>query len=636
MDLKPPDQNPDNSVFTSHEPPPGQRVIEPENLVWRRFAEATTPKAFCRSWLPLQCLRLNGVCCAMILLGEPDKGPYMPVAVWPDAKLRMHHLTGTAEQSLKERRGILVDTRKTAASGMTFPERFQVAYPIDIEGKIHGTVVLGVDAVERRAVQEIMRQLHWGAAWLEVLIRRTQAQDTSRESERLQTIFDLVVSAVEFKGFHASAMGLVTRMATRLECDRVSIGFTSGRRIQVQVMSHTAEFGKQTNLVRAIGAAMDEAVDQAATVVCPVPRNADPVVTRVHDELSRRHGFGAVCTVPLGYRGRFFGGLTLERPVDNPFDPATVELCEAVAAITGPLLETKKREERWLIRKTFASLARQLKRLLGPSYWMRKLIVLLLAAVVAFFAFYETDYRLSATTTIEGLVQRVVPAPFNGYIREAPVRPGDVVSAGQILCSLDDRDLKLERVAWSTRKEQQANEYQAAMAAHNRAKIQILRAKISQSDAQLALIDEQLVRAEIVAPFAGVVMSGDLSQLLGSPVERGQVLFEMAPLDAYRVIAQVDERDINNVAVGQSSTLLLPSMPNEAFSFVITKITPVSTAKEGRNYFRVEGRLTQASEHLRPGMEGVGKITVDRRKLIWIWTHEMGDWLRLQLWRWLP
>jgi multidrug efflux pump subunit AcrA (membrane-fusion protein) len=267
---------------------------------------------------------------------------------------------------------------------------------------------------------------------------------------------------------------------------------------------------------------------------------------------------------------------------------------------------------------------------------VRKLIVLLFAAAVTFFALYETDYRISATTIIEGAVQRVVPAPFDSYIREAPVRPGDVVKAGQVLCYLDDRDLKLERVKWSTRKEQRIKEYHAAMAAHDRAQIRILRARIGQADAEIALIDEQLVRATIVAPFTGVVMSGDLSQLLGAPAERGQVLFEMAPLDAYRVIVEVDERDIKDVAAGQASVLLLPSMPDEIFPFVITKITPVSTAREGRNYFRVEGSLTKTSDRLRPGMEGIGKITVDRRKLIWIWTHEMVDWLRLQIWRWLP
>jgi len=131
-------------------------------------------------------------------------------------------------------------------------------------------------------------------------------------------------------------------------------------------------------------------------------------------------------------------------------------------------------------------------------------------------------------------------------------------------------------------------------------------------------------------------MKGDLSQSLGAPVERGQVLFELAPLESYRVIVQVDEREIADISVGQQGKLMMPSMPGDLFPFHVEKITPVSVAKEGRNYFRVEAKLEGKSERLRPGMEGVGKVTVDERRLIWIWTHELIDWLRLWLWRWWP
>jgi hypothetical protein len=99
---------------------------------------------------------------------------------------------------------------------------------------------------------------------------------------------------------------------------------------------------------------------------------------------------------------------------------------------------------------------------------------------------------------------------------------------------------------------------------------------------------------------------------------------------------EVDERDITDVAVGQQGELVLSSLPDDIFTLVIEKITPVSIAKEGRNYFRVEARLENSSERLRPGMEGFGKINIDRRKLIWIWTHELIDWVRLKLWRWIP
>jgi multidrug efflux pump subunit AcrA (membrane-fusion protein) len=131
-------------------------------------------------------------------------------------------------------------------------------------------------------------------------------------------------------------------------------------------------------------------------------------------------------------------------------------------------------------------------------------------------------------------------------------------------------------------------------------------------------------------------MKGDLSQSLGAPVKKGQVLFEVAPLESYRVIVEVDERDITDVAVGQQGELVLSSMPDDVFTLVIEKITPVSVAKEGRNYFRVEARLENRSDRLRPGMEGFGKISIDRRKLIWIWTHELIDWVKLNLWRWMP
>jgi hypothetical protein len=70
--------------------------------------------------------------------------------------------------------------------------------------------------------------------------------------------------------------------------------------------------------------------------------------------------------------------------------------------------------------------------------------------------------------------------------------------------------------------------------------------------------------------------------------------------------------------------------------FAVQEITPVSTTQEGRNFFRVEANLESPSARVRPGMEGIGKIVTGERKLIWIWTHSLLDWLRLAAWKWLP
>ena len=166
--------------------------------------------------------------------------------------------------------------------------------------------------------------------------------------------------------------------------------------------------------------------------------------------------------------------------------------------------------------------------------------------------------------------------------------------------------------------------------------ISILRAQIDQAAAQLGLAEEALGRTQVIAPFDGIVLEGDLERSLGSPVERGSVLFEIAPLDGYRIIVEVDGRDIADVAVGQTGRLTLSALPDQPMSLLVERVTPISTTRDGRNYFRVEAAVQEPTAALRPGMEGVAKIDVGSRRLGWIWTHELLDWLRLQLWSLLP
>jgi RND family efflux transporter MFP subunit len=370
--------------------------------------------------------------------------------------------------------------------------------------------------------------------------------------------------------------------------------------------------------------------------VHPPPSGAPARIARAHQDLSAAHGGGAVCTVPLTDGTAVVGALTLERPAAQPFDAGAVELCEALAAVAGPLLELRRRDDRWLGAKLLDAARAAVARLVGPRHIGLKLATLAALGAAAFLVVGQGTYRVSARTVMEAGVRRAAVAPVSGFIKEAPVRAGDVVAKGQALAVLDDRDLRLERVRLKSQEEQYARQRDQALAARNAAQVQIASAQIAQAQAQIALLDEQIGRARVTAEFDGVVVTGDLSQSLGSPVNRGDVLFEVAPLDAYRVVLQVDERDIADVRVGQAGRLLLAAAPADPIPFRVGKITPVSTAREGRNYFRVEAELERASDRLRPGLEGVGKIDVDQRRLVSIWTRQLTDWARLALWTWLP
>lgn len=328
------------------------------------------------------------------------------------------------------------------------------------------------------------------------------------------------------------------------------------------------------------------------------------------------------------------GALCLERSPERPFTFEDVAMCESVAALVVPALEDKRLNDRHLFKKAIDSGRNQLASLFGAGFLGRKLLVIFISAVVIFFTFVEGEYRLSADARLDSYIQRVVAAPYDGYIYSAVHRAGDVVTKDQVLVRLDDRDLHLERLKWLSEKAKLKRQYQEALAIHDRAKINIINAQQDQVDAQLKLVDSQLQRAELLAPFDGLIVGGDLSQRLGGSVEKGEVLFEVSPLHFYRINLLVKESRIADLRVGQDGTLHLSALPDAPFPFVVTKVTPLTESKDGATFFTVEASLQERSAQLQPGMEGIGKIYIDDRKLISIWTRELNEWFRLKVWSW--
>jgi RND family efflux transporter MFP subunit len=446
---------------------------------------------------------------------------------------------------------------------------------------------------------------------------------------------DVFAAAIAERRAVPAALAVANELAGRLSCDRVSIGFEKSSSIAVKAISHTATFDPKMNLARLIGEAMDEVLDLDMAIVHPAPADEE-VGAIAHAELAREFRDIAVCSVPLIDDGRAIGVLTLERGAGGVFDGETVELLKTVGAMLGPVLGLKRDNERGPLQRGALALRSGAQTLVGPGHPGVKLIALVVTFVVVLGSVVSGTYRVAAKTAVEGAVQRVMAAPFDGYIRESAVRAGDTVRQGEVLARLDDRDLKLEQQRLSFEREQLVRKQRQALAAKERATVAVLAAQIEQADAALSLVGDRLARASLIAPFDGVVVSGDLSQLLGTPVEQGKMLFQVAPLDAYRVILEVDERDIAEVAVGQPGELTLSGLPNQHMNFAVRQITPVSSTQEGRNFFRVEAHLESPSVRVRPGMEGVGKIAVGERKVIWIWTHSLVDWLRLFAWKWMP
>lgn len=608
---------------------PGGTFAFLDHALWRQFLGADNPADMARAWLALQCRFIDGATSGVVVVGEPDVGPFSPLAYWPGEEAHDPALAEAAERAMAERKAIVQGDAEQAVGNAC------VAQPFFVEDHLCGVVAVSVSGSPAE-MRHVIRQLQWGNGWLEAMWRREQHAEDYALRERTGVAFDMVAAVLEQRRFTDACHALVTELAVRLDFDQVSIGFVKRGHADVVAVSHASKFGSRMNLIREIGAAMDEAIDQRAVVLYPAEDDWEYRVTRDHAALAAANNLGAVLTIPLHIDDQLVGAMTFERGREQRFDDATIEMCDAVASVVGPILEEKRLNDRNIFVKLGESMSTQLERLIGPDYFGRKLVGGALVLLVLFFSTVSGDYRVTSPAVLEGLVQRSVVSPFEGYLASQRVRAGETVEEGDVLATLDDRDLSLERLRWFTTHRQRLAEYDRALAEGDRAEANIIRAQIDQATARIQLLDEQLARTRIVAPFTGIIVAGDLSQSVGATVERGQELFKITPLDAYRVILEVDESDIEAMQVGQSGTLRIASIPEQPLDYSVERITPISEQGDGRNYYRVEARLAAPIDAIRPGMKGIAKTYVEERLLIRIWTEKFTDWVRLKIWKWLP
>ncbi|CAN5115626.1 hypothetical protein BH11PSE9_BH11PSE9_33000 [soil metagenome] len=606
-----------------------------ESSAWADFGSPQSQDVFLARWLALLCLQVSGVRSALLLVAGAEDNTFHAGAVWPDAERDLAYLAPMAQQALAERRGVVVAQAEGASS--------RVAYPVEVDGALKAAIVLDVLPRSEPGLQQALRQVHWAAAWLVDLYRQQALQAREATVARLSLVQSAVGAALQQRGFQASAMAAVNLLATRLACDRVSLGRDDDGEALIEAISNTASFDRRGNLARLIADAMDEALDAGLPVRSPAQgdarlgtaSHAALVASDAADGGAAAEGASALSVLLVDADGSF-GVLTFERRRGKPFDDDDVETCKVAGMLLGPVLALAHDNERSLPRRVADDVHAGAQALFGPRHPGVKLIAALAAAVLLVLALADGEDRVSARTVVEGEVQRATVVPFDGFLAESLVRAGDTVKRGQTMARLDDRELRLEADRWRAEHGQYLSKYRQAQAAHDRAATNVLGAQASQALAQLQLTEERLSRLLLLAPFDGLVVSGDLRQLVGTPLEQGKVLFETAPLDAYRVVLQVDEREIARLATGQQGELVLAGLPGVPLAFTVHQITPVASAEDGRNFFRVEALVEGGAGKLRPGMEGIGKVAIGERRLLWIWTHGLVDWVRLAVWRWWP
>lgn len=630
---------PDQSEASRTSPKAMERITT-SDLIDRLSRFDGPPEQFLASLLAVQC-RLSGAVGGVILRlnaeGRPEVLAAFPPV--PAGTAPTPWLIQAAELAPKVIAEGTTTIRPSHAPDDLYgqpADRHLVLVPLKGGGGVRGVSAFLLEVRDPRVLGVSRERIELTSSLLSLYEMRLTLQQRQTDLRRLRISMETLSAVSEHDRFAGSAMAACNEVAARWNCDRVSVGFLKGRFVHLKAMSHTEKFNRKMKLVQDVEAAMEECLDQDVEVLHPAAKEAT-YVSRATAELARMHGQTSVLSLPLRKGGQVVGVLTAERPLDRVFNLEELESLRLTCELLTPHLAALHESDRWLGARVAASTRKLAAKAVGPTHTWVKLLVLGVLGALLYIVFAKGDYMAEGNFTIQPVRQQAIQAPFDARLVEVLKQPNDMVQAGEVLARLDCQEL-LGRLA-----EEQAdlNKYQESIkVARSQGKVPEMRVAEEEAQrvaARIAQLQYRIDQSTIRSPMAGRVITGDWMQKIGTSVQTGQAMFEVAPLQTLRAELLVPEDQIADIREGFHGELAATQYPDRRLECVVNRIYPVAEVKDKDNVFKVRLELVgvdpQGKEDwLRPGVQGVGKIKIDRRSYAWLWTHQLVNWVRMKFW----
>ena len=257
------------------------------------------------------------------------------------------------------------------------------------------------------------------------------------------------------------------------------------------------------------------------------------------------------------------------------------------------------------------------------------------------------NFAVTVAGEIGPAEQVSVRPEVNGRISELPVDVGDQVKKGSLLFALDDRDLKLEV---ETRQKQVENTklqldksridmdqakrdyerdqelfeakllseqaYEASRQRHESSikDHEIALNAIERSEKDLALTEERLSRARIMAPFDCTVLTRPVSSgqaVSGSGgFNSGTEVLTIADLSAMVINAHVNQADVTRLKSGMQVNIEVDAVPGLEVQGEVERIAPQATLRNNIKGYATRIVLKEIDPRVQPGMTASISIPV--------------------------
>ncbi|HAH07283.1 MAG TPA: hypothetical protein DCM05_12305 [Elusimicrobia bacterium] len=506
---------------------------------------------------------------------------------------------------------------------------FILCVPVVREGRVKACLAAVLAAQSREALSPFVVILQAAAGTLSYRFERRERSELSWALDQITALMEILSLAAACEDFPKGARTLADALARHLGCQRACIGVQKRGAVSLAAVSGSEAFDKRGTTALALEAAMREALLRRETVVWPREGGVGDAGDAAHHELGRLLDVERVVTVPLqDAEGRHEAAVSFLWPRGAGPDAKTLRFIASARPHLGAQVSLLRRASPGFLerarRRAWVRLGQDARR-----------AVLAAAAALLLLMAWPFSHRIRASTRIQPDVKRVVAAPFDGILKRSFVDPGQAVDAGALLARMDDKELAWKQAELIAVRDRASTQRDQTLADQS---VEYAVSRMADFDSEsvgleLAAIEEKIKNLELRAPIPGVVLLGDLRKYEGIPVAKGQVLFEVAPLDRMRAELEIDSDDISHVSAGMPVSLRLDSLPGRTWRGRLERIDPQSEARGGSSVFVAEASLLDAEgdASLRPGMKGRASIFGRRRPLFWILFHRLWEVLGLLL-----
>ena len=465
-------------------------------------------------------------------------------------------------------------------------------------------------------------------AAMEFWLKGHYASESEWQVRTLASIVELIGRIESCNTQQDAAMKLVNELNRALQCNSVAVATETQGNLRVEAISgiHKIDRGSAThqNYLQT----MRESVLRESQAVFPAIDAQNDHMLLAHKQLASVVQTQAVVSQPLlASDGETMGAWVFTGDGGMLQNERFLRFVQTASTPVADALNTSYRAQKsWLRRK--------LMHIKSKFSWFTGLMIPLGILGICLLMLVPITYRVRCNCTTEPVSRRYAVAPFDGLIASGFVEPGDLVKQGQILAEIDGRTIRWELSGVSAEKKTSLRQREIELVDENIPKLFLAELENERLAAQEAVLEFKKDNLQIRSPIDGVVLSGSLERSEASSVETGQVLFEVGPIDAFKVQIEIPADEIAQVKVGHPVKIWIEGNEDEPLEAEIEKLHPRSQIREAMNVFIAELKFDNIDDRFRPGMKGSVRISCERRSLGWSMFHKPVNYVRSRLTWW--